>query len=210
MEARPVRVVSFHTPDERYTKYAERLAASCRQQKITPVITPMRQHFDTWVEIVSLKPHVMLKTMEMLDTPVCWVDCDAFINAPLKLLDETQADFAIYAKDRHKRVWTPVGRKKPCELPRAWPDTRWFMTGTVFVNNTPAGIRFLTEWTARATQDRRGYQQLICQEAWCATTPETLWLPETYCSVHGRARPAVISHDLASCSRPKDDRAVRA
>lgn len=206
-----VKVVSFHTPDERYTKYAERLAESCKRHNVPFVITPMRNHFPTWVEMVSLKPHVMLKTMEMTGQPVCWVDCDAVINKPLQLLNETQASFAIYAKDRKKRAWKPVGRPQPCELPETWPkdDTRWFMTGTVFVNNTPGGIAFLSEWAARAAENRRGYQMLICQQAWCDTLPSTLWLPETYCSVYGRAKPPVISHDLASCRRGRKEAVVR-
>ena len=206
-----LKVVSFHTLDERYTKFAERLSASCKAVNQPYVIMPMKQHFPTWVEMVSLKPLFMLRAMRILAMPLVWIDCDAVLKAPLDLLQGIDVDFAIYAKKRKGRRWHPIGRVGALELPKTWPenDFRWFLTGTVFVNNTAGGMDFLREWVRRADEDRRGYQQLICQEAFCAVQPNTLWLPESYCSINGRARPTVIYHDLASCRRPKGEQVVR-
>ena len=205
------KVVSFHTPDKRYSHYAAKLKASCREHEVPFVVTQLAG-MDTWVETVSMKPAVMLSVMKILARPIVWIDVDATVKAPLDLLNDCEYDVAIHTKNRRRRKWKAVGRHDILTLPAKWPkdDTRWFLTGTVFVNATAGGMGFLRDWKARAEANRRGYQQLICQEAWCATKPKTLWLPDSYCAIFGRSsEPAVIQHELASCRRPKNDPAVR-
>ncbi len=212
MEARPVTltVVSFHTPDARYTKYAERLRQSCGKLGMPFLIVEMPKRFDTWVEMVSLKAQFMRHAMAEIDGPILWVDADGVLVQRPELLIGTDVDFAIYAKDRRKRAWRPIGRELEA-LPDEWPfhDHRWFLTGTVFVNNTNPGRTFLRDWERLATDEPRSYQQLVCQRAWCLCRPETMWLPESYCDIYGRSNKSVIMHDLASCRGRRDPKVVR-
>ena len=213
MEARPVTltVVSYHTPDERYTTYAERLRQSCGKLGMPFLIVEMPPYYDTWVEMVSLKPQFMRRAMAQLNGPILWVDADGVLVQRPEVLMKTDVDFAIYAKDRGKRAWRPIGRELET-LPDEWPfdDTRWFMTGTIFVNNTGPGQTFLRDWETLATAEPKAYQMLLCQKAWCMCKPRTAWMPETYCDVYGRSKHPVIMHELASTRRPKGEQVVRA
>gem|GEM_PF-3036275 len=206
-------VVSYHTPDERYSKYAERLRQSCGKLGMPFLIVEMAQHYDTWVEMVSLKPQFMRKAMTKLDGPILWVDADGvLVQRPELLIKNTaEVDFAIYAKDRQKRSWRPIGRELQV-LPDEWPfhDTRWFLTGTLYVNNTNPGRTFLRDWERLSVAEPKAYHQLLCQQAWCMCKPRTVWLPQTYCDIYGRSKHPVIMHELASVRRPKGEQVVRA
>ncbi len=212
MEARPVSltVVSFHTPDERYSTYAERLRQSCGKLGMPFLIVEMAQYYDTWVEMVSLKPQFMRHAMTKTNGPILWVDADGvLVQRPEALMPPWDIDFGIHAKDRRHRSWRPIGRELET-LPDEWPfeDTRWFMTGTIFVNNTGPGQTFLRDWERLATAEPKAYQMLLCQRAWCMCKPRTVWLPETYCDVYGRSKNPVIMHELASV-RGRKDKVVR-
>ena len=196
-------VVSFYSGDPIYAKYAERLEASCRQWGLPHVIAPLVTHLNDWVEITNLKGRFLLHTMRKLARPLLWIDADGELLAEPKLLYDCDADFGVFAKDRGKRKWKPIGRP-PMELPELWPDElggKWFLSGTVFLNNTRGAMELLDCWASLAAADMRGYEQYQLQEAWCETRPNTIWLPETYCQIR-RAKPdTVIRHDLASCQQ---------
>jgi len=194
-----MRVVSFHTPDPIYSDYARRLAESCRAHNLPYTIVSLDCQGLDWVEITLLKPSFLLHCMRIHACPLLWIDADGYVAAPPAALSHAP-DFGIYAHERRKRSWTPIGRGVET-LPETWPDTRWFLSGTVFVRNTKPAIDLLLAWKRLAREQPRGYEQLLCQYAWCEVRPNTLWLPETYCSIYGRAKPPVICHDLASRRR---------
>lgn len=192
-------VVSFHTGTEPYVTKARRLAESCDKLGVPCWICELPDR-DTWVENVSMKAQFMLNTMYRLRRPLLWIDADGYLERRPDLLVDCKEDFGIYAKDRNRREWKPIGRT-PQRLPEAWPDTRWFLTGTMFFNDTALSLLLLSRWAAAAAVRRRDYQQLLLQEILSDMDPRPsiCWLPETYCSIKGRARPTVVFHDLASC-----------
>ena len=203
-------VVSFHTRDEKYTQYAERLRQSCGKNGMPFLILPMNG-LGTWVETVSLKAKFMRHAMDQVKGPILWIDADGVVvERPTMLVEDTDVDFAIHAKDRKRRSWRPIGREME-ELPDEWPkdDTRWFMTGTIYVNNTNPGRTFLRDWERMATAEPRAYQMLLCQRAWCMCRPRTLWLPQTYCDIYGRSKNPVVMHELASVKGGRREVAVR-
>lgn len=205
-------VVSFHTRDERYTRYAERLRQSCGANGMPFLILPL-SGLGSWVETVSLKAKFMRNCLDQVKGPILWIDADGVVvKLPSLLVDPgaKEIDFAIHAKDRKRREWRPIGREMQV-LPDEWPkdDTRWFMTGTIYVNNTNPGRTFLRDWERLATAEPRAYQMLLCQRAWCMCKPRSYWLPETYCDIYGRSKHPVIMHDLASCTGSRKEAVVR-
>lgn len=192
-------VVSFHTGQEPYVSKSRRLAESCEKLDVPCWIGELPDR-GTWIENVSMKAQFLLNTMYYLRHPLLWIDADGYLVRKPDILHQCLEDFGVYAKDRHKRTWKPIGRE-PQTLPEAWPDTRWFLTGTMFFNNTELSHRLLSRWAEAARSRPRDYQQLLLQEivANMDPRPSILWLPETYCSIRGRAKPPVVFHDLASC-----------
>lgn len=197
-------VVSFYTPDGPYPEYAMRLEASCKALGIDHLITEMNGH-GSWVKNVAQKGPYMLRLMETLNHPILWVDVDAEIISEPKVVYDVDEDFAIYA-DLKPRKWKPTGRTRALELPKLWPDPpKWFLTGTVFFNNTQASRVLLETWAELCQSFPTSYQQLLLQECWCQVKIKTIWLPQSYCKIRHMAwrakeddRPAVIVHDLAS------------
>lgn len=194
-------VVVTMATDDRYLAYARKLAQSCDAHGL-PCMIVRRPDLGTWVENTNQKPDVIRTALNDSDGPVLWIDADAEVRAEPALLYDSEADFAIHAIDRRSRRFKPIGWPRYFELPPSWPDTRWFLSGTVYVAPTPAGHAMVDEWSCRCRREPRGYEQFLCQEAWCNVRPETLWLPPSYCSIFGRTKPPVIWHDLASTKDP--------
>lgn len=191
-------VVSFHTGTEPYVARSERLEESCRKLDIPCAISYLPTK-GTWIENVAMKGPFLHKMMEHAQSPLLWIDADGYLVERPHLLMGSEADFAIHAIDRGQRSWKPIGRDVQ-HLPESWPDTRWFLTGTMFFNNTELGRLLLEEWSLESLKRPRDYQQLLLQEVWSAMDPrpDTTWLPATYCSIKGRSKPPVIYHDFAS------------
>lgn len=192
-------VVSFFAGPAIYEEYAKGLRLSCQQYGVPHLIIPLQSQCDTWVERTNLKGRFLWYTMRRLARPLIWVDCDAELLAEPKLLYDCEADFGIFAKTRKWR-WKPIGRD-PLELPEKWPEKlgpKWFLSGTIFLNNTKPAIELLDCWASLAANDMRAYEQYQLQEAWCEIRPNTIWLPQSYCQVRHKKPDTVILHDLAS------------
>jgi hypothetical protein len=199
MITRPT-VVSFFAGPPVYAEYAKSLRASCRQYAMPYVIIPLRTTLETWVEITNVKGRFLWHMMRRLARPLLWVDVDAEFCAEPKLLFNCEADFGVFAKKRQWE-WKPIGRTR-MKLPEDWPadlGPKWFLSGTVYINNTKGGMELLEAWAVAARKDMRAYEQYQLQEAWCQTRPNTIWLPESYCQIRRRKPDTVICHDLASC-----------
>ena len=195
----PPTVVSFYAGDPVYTEYASRLEKSCVEHGVEHLIVPLTTQVTDWVELTNLKARFILATMLQLQKPLLWIDADGMLMTRPTLLDDCEADFAVYAKPR-PNPWQPIGRER-MHLPTKWPaklGSKWFLSGTVFFNSTAGGVTILHRWASMAREDSRAYEQYQLQEAWCDTRPNTLWLPEKYCQVRRTKPDTVIRHDLAS------------
>lgn len=191
-------VVSFHTGTEPYVSRTKRLTSSCERLEIDCEIYKL-DDTGTWIRNVAMKGPFLHEVMKRQECPLLWIDADGYLVERPELLLNTEADFAIHATDRGKRSWKPIGRDAQ-HLPDSWPDTRWFLSGTMFFNYTKGALALLEQWSAESARRQRDYQQLLLQEVWSAMDPrpETTWLPATYCSIKGRSKPPVIFHDFAS------------
>lgn len=191
-------VVSYHTGAEPYVSRAKRLAASCERLEIDCEIYKLNDA-GTWIQNVAMKGPFLHEVMKRQQCPIMWIDADGYLIERPEQLKGLEADFAIHTTQRNRRTWRPIGRGDQ-HLPEAWPGTSWFMTGTMFFNNTERGRLLLEKWSAESARRQRDYQQLLLQEVWTsmAPQPETLWLPDSYCSIRGRTRHTVVYHDLAS------------
>lgn len=195
-------VLSFFTDNAPYPQMAKRLETSCKQHGLDYEIHEIDAQ-PTWVETVALKAAHCLLWAEAIQGPILWVDADGEILRHPGLLYDCEQDFAVYAEPR-PRKWRPIGRSM-LELPAAWEGPpKWFLTGTLWFNATPAALEFLSAWADEAILRPRAYQQLLLQEVWTRVKPSTLWLPQRYCAIRGKAwhpdqqGPPVIAHDLAS------------
>jgi len=197
-------VVVTMVTDPAYAARASKLLDTCQVHGLECEVI-RRPDRGTWIENVAQKPSVIRSTLQRLPegTPVLWIDADATVERAPALLYDCSDDLAIRKIDRRRRTWQPIGRTDKLTLPDAWEGTEWFLTGTVYVANNHAGRSFIDRWCELAKLNPRGYQQLICQRAWCDVRPRTLWLPTEYCAI-GRmdnTPEPVISHELASCVR---------
>ena len=187
--------------DPAYTIWANKLIESCAAHDLECRVI-RRPDRGTWVENVAQKPQVIQSTLHRLPagTPVLWIDADATVVREPTLVYDLDDDFAIRKIDRRRRTWQPIGRPKPIALPDEWEGTEWFLTGTVYIGHTDLGLQFIDRWSELATAEPRGYQQLICQQAWCDVRPRTLWLPAEYCAIRcmDNTPEPVVSHELAS------------
>lgn len=189
-------VVSFFTPGQIYRDYAKRLKASCDALGLKHWIV---EHDDqgSWVENCARKGPFCFETMEFLDCPMVWIDVDAVVKQRPVLLDDATCDFAVNTFHGQRRRRIPGG--KTVELPEDWSDPpRWFNSGTVFFGNTDPSRALLAAWADLCLESPHELDQILLQKAWCQVRPETLWLPESYCSIWQREGPAVIAHELAS------------
>ena len=194
-------VVVTMVTDPTYAIWANKLRESCAAYDLECRVI-LRPDLGTWVENVAQKPQVIRSTLMRLPegTPVLWIDADAVVLREPTALYDTDTDFAIRKLDRRRRRWQPIGRPDPLTLPDGWEGNDWFLTGTVYVGRTQLGLQFLDRWCELAVADPRGYQQLICQQAWCDVRPRTLWLPAEYCAIRrmDNTPEPVVSHELAS------------
>ena len=194
-------VVVTMVTDPAYAARASKLLATCQVHGLECEVI-RRPDRGTWIENVAQKPSVIRSTLQRLPegTPVLWIDADATIECAPALLYDCSDDFAIRKIDRRRRTWQPIGRTDSLTLPDEWEGTEWFLTGTVYVANNHPGRSFIDRWCELAELNPRAYQQLICQQAWCETEPNTPWLPREYCAIKqmDRIPDPVIAHDLAS------------
>lgn len=186
MSTSPI-VVNFHTPDRAYTEYAEKLAASCALHGIElfQKVLPKKQ---SWCETCALKGPFCLWAFEELKRPIIWIDADAEVRQnPIRIM-ESNDDFAIYAR-LGGLVRRQAGREE-IKLPANWPGDekpRWFDSGTVMFNDTPAAHELLKRWAVLCLENPHLYDQWTLQQAWAdtkmVTELRTDWLPHGYCKI---------------------------
>lgn len=192
-------IISFYAGAECYGKYADRLRHSCKVLGLETLIMKLDTRLTDWVEITNLKGRFIRKVMREMTRPLLWVDVDAeVLKEPVALYD-VEADFGVYAKPR-KWKFKPIGRQM-LDLPDGWPQQLgplWFLSGTLYFNNTSGAMELLDCWNIAAKANMRAYEQYQLQECWCETRPNTFWLPECYCQVRRGKPDTVIRHDFAS------------
>ena len=166
-------IVSFYTIGTPYETEALRLKQSCERLQ-TPFIIEGLESTGDWIRNCSLKAAFVLRHLQQLKRPLLWVDADAEILLPLDYFRGAEFDVACYVQ------WSISGLPPTMDR-REMP----VMSGTVYLNYTPGGVRIAEIWAA-----------------YCANTPEVwdqdvlacaLWdyrsivrfklLPQGYCKI---------------------------
>ena len=202
-------VVSFHTPEPMYDRYAQRLVKSCSAVGLDSLVVEIPGR-GSWVENCAMKGPFVLRCMQEHARPLLWIDADGMVLSYPELLDEAISDFAVYARPGHGRDTVSCVGRKPVTLPPEWPpdlSARFFNSGTIFFSNRKPAVDLLRRWAERCCEKPRDWDQWHLQRAWAELQPETLWLPLSYCAIRGRCRGGpVVTHDLASTKQKGVDR----
>ena len=136
-------IVSFYTIGTPYETEALRLKQSCERLQ-TPFIIEGLESTGDWIRNCSLKAAFVLRHLQQLKRPLLWVDADAEILLPLDYFRGAEFDVACYVQ------WSISGLPPTMDR-REMP----VMSGTVYLNYTPGGVRIAEIWAA-----------------YCANTPE--------------------------------------
>ncbi len=200
-------VVSFAT-DDWYWDRADALRKSAHHFGLPLTMLHVRDR-GSWLLNCHHKAQFCLAMSLAFDAPILWIDADAEIKQmPIALLN-TDVDVAIHltrAEDR-KPTRRQAGRTDLYHRPSDWPTDLggWVNSGTCYFAATDAARKVLMTWV-KFTQDEPAWMgQWHLQSAWSKVNAliklNTMYLPETYCSVFGPGKNAVIRHGLASRER---------
>lgn len=151
-------VISFYTNTWEYPQHAQRLAKECEALGLSHYIRELPTT-GSWISNTRLKASFVHKTLELLQTPVLWIDVDGSILAKPTEID-LDMDF--------------MARLQPTQVGRT------FHVGTMFFNYTDEGRKLAKEWCDM--KDMVGSDESAFDFMWKQKDQNVKWknLPETY------------------------------
>jgi hypothetical protein len=88
-------VVSFYTPDWKYSEYANKLRVNCELFKLPHYIVE-RPSTGDYVKNCNIKPSFILHALTKLKSPVLWIDADGeLLRTPELLLNDELSKYDI-------------------------------------------------------------------------------------------------------------------
>lgn len=156
-------IVSFYTPGNDggyYTRHADRMRAECAALGLECWIKEVDFSGRPWIDLLREKSAVIIDALEVLNTPVLWVDVDATILQRPKFIEQRLAespsiDFMAVPK--------PPDHRRP------------FFMGCSFWNRTGPAIEFLRTWHEfHAIEDS---EELAFQRAFEQCRASLKWAP---------------------------------
>ena len=129
-------IVSYHTPDGTYARYAETLAESCRRHGIALHVEVMASAGD-WLKNERFKAGFVYRSLMALKRPIVWCDIDCEVISYPMLFDEPGYDFMAYN-------WhgDPEGNQGQ----RYEPDSLASAGGVLYFGYTPGALGLLYHW----------------------------------------------------------------
>jgi len=152
-------VISCHTNDDLYRQQANKLIASLKAWDIPYVIEEVK-NTGSWAKNTHYKPTICLETLEDWDVPVLFLDADSEVIDYPFLIDTLTCDVAMYF----------LNEGKPA-------------TGTVFVNNTDGGKKFLRAWIDACKGGENVSDQKALKRIWPIEGVSVEELPASYCKI---------------------------
>lgn len=119
-----ITYITGYTPHEAYVEGAKKLEASVLSHDLKFRMFPMPDT-GSWEKNCQQKAGVILKAMEMFNTPIVWIDADAIMVRPPLEFNNLNCDVAYYTM-----IY-------PC---------KHLASGTLYFNNTPAAKAVLRKW----------------------------------------------------------------
>ena len=190
-------VVSFYTLNTPYEQEVQNLLASCKKWGLE-IHAEGYPSKGSWEENCAFKPRFILEKLHQFQRPLLWVDADAvFLKSP---------NFKIFADyDFSVRIFEHLPARNPSKV----------MSGTIYVDYTPAGIDLIERWTKNCKNwlkknpgiwDQYVLRNLVLREKNAKILP----LPIAYCKIYDldilfiEQEEVVIEHYQASRRRSLD------
>ena len=173
-------IISYHTLDGTYPRYAATLAESCRRHAINLHVEVLPSAGD-WLRNIALKPAFIYRKLEALKRPVVWCDIDCEVISYPTLLDQEGYDFMVYN-------W--LGDTEGNRLGRYEPEKLAAASGVMYFAYTPAALGLLYQWSAacRVPGDYRDDE--ILQRTFTRIggrkALRCFWLPKAYNRMDGK------------------------
>lgn len=184
-------VIAYYT-DDRYKREADRLRQSLLEHGLKHRIDAFEDR-GSWAANTSAKPTFIRRMMYAHNGPVLYLDADAVVQRPPKVVQDLRPemwDIAVHYRERDHR---PYGSR--LEL----------LSGTIWLGNTPACKRLVELWEAvcqtdPGTWDQRHLERIIRETPDLRVfrlPPEYCFIFDSMCKQHPDAVP-VIEHFQAS------------
>jgi hypothetical protein len=144
-------IVSFFTrgnDGDYYVRHAERLRRECAALGVPVWIKEVEWEGRPWIEMLRMKPMVILEALEVTRGPVFWIDVDGSV---LRRMDLIELRLAV------PQVIDFMAVQKPPEHPRP------FYMGGSFWGRTPGARAFLRAWLEE--YEHEGSEELAFQRA---------------------------------------------
>ncbi len=214
-------VISYYTESTPYEREAERLRKSLDRVGMSHVIEPAPDQGD-WQRNIFYKPAFITAARHQMAGPILWIDVDAFVHENCEAYFEglqINYDFAAH--------WFqgPSGGR---DFTR---NDNWFLSGTVWLNDTPAAMQLCRAWHDRTqTHPMEGAGQASLKwviesvmvspydspaekkaaEGWDPVRVKRL--PARYCYIFDKSgivtpnEPIIIEHTIASRENKDESR----
>jgi hypothetical protein len=157
------KVVSFHTPDELYTRLAERLRLSLEAHGVQHHIEKVTSS-GSWVTNCAMKADFCLRMRQEQSGPIVWLDADAIVRHTPDLFEElshTDVDLATYG-------WEGRSFDK-C------------ISATIYMGTQCEPT--LASWARRCRAEPRVWDQIHLAKAIDECSQNHVRLPESYCRI---------------------------
>ena len=129
-------IIGFHTPDELYTKEAERLKTSLDRLKLKyEIFTYCNDR--KWVNNCACKPDLILEARKKIRGTLLYVDVDAIL---------------------HKNPWLYLTRF-PGDIGACILSNGTLLSGTILIRDTPGAIIALQNWSRKQKQSASAWDQ---------------------------------------------------
>ena len=172
-------IVSFYTKNSQYVEVAQqRLIQTCKEQGLEYDVRGI-DGTGNWVRNCAKKGGFVLEMLRLHKRPVLWVDCDAEIVAPLPFFEnlDERCDLSAHV------IW--LRNHRPPTM--AKPSTR-MLSGTVYINHTPAGLRVAKMWADLCEKAPNRWDQKHLAQTWWNLKDEIRFvlMPQAYCKIYDR------------------------
>lgn len=189
--ALPFLACGFFT--EGYAAEAEQLRASLERTG-TPYFLKRYPSRGYWEANTRIKPEFLLDCLRRFpDRDVVYLDADCVARAPLELFFRFGADLGVFVAPDSAKL------------------SHRYLTGTLYLRNTPAVHAFVTDWIAAQDGmvlgvDQDSFTRAVERHPELTIDP----LPESYVKIYDRGTETpVIEHFQASRRRVKLQRAMK-
>jgi hypothetical protein len=163
-----------------YENYVQQLIQSMEKVGIPDYKIYRDSDKGSWEKNCQYKAVVLRQALEIVKTPVVWIDADAQFNSYPHLFDEISCDFAHYY----------------------FPRTKEYLSGTLYLDNNAKVKSFLDKWISVNEKNDRWDQinmkNVLLQQEFLSVKR----LPVEYCkifdNIYQECKNPVIIHGQAS------------